>query len=266
MKHLALIVLPPLFLGLSLSLLAAPAQAEDILSILSRKAETPARLAPETIEYSYTLTLDVKERDGKDLNQGQAVMRIDPTQPAGSRAQIISTSDANSEALQNFLKEVEDPDNTMTKQANGFWCAPSDADSQSDFDLGNFTVVSQNETEAILVPNSGKLAKLLMMESDGNADKSDRKMMKKLMERIEGEMVLSKPSGELKGFSVRMTRPLTMMLVAKLKVMTVEQSCELAPNGHYRIGTMKMNIEGKAMGSRFGQHLNMHISDLTPIP
>jgi hypothetical protein len=103
------------------------------------------------------------------------------------------------------------------------------------------------------------------MESDGNADKSDRKMMKKLMKRVEGEMTLSKPSGELKGFSVRMTRPMTMMLVAKLKVMTIDQSCELAPNGHYRIGRLKINVEGKALGSRFGQNLEMRISELTPI-
>jgi len=261
MKHLV-------FTGLALSLpfLAAPAQAEDILSILARNADSPARLAPTTIDYTYTLTLDVQERDGKDLSEGQAVLRVDPTQPPGSRAQILSASDANSEALQNFLKEVEDEDNTMAKQASGFWCGSSDADSRSDFDPVNFTVISENETQAILAPNPGKLAELMTRESDGNADKSDRKMMKKLMKRIEGEMTLSKPSGEIKGFSVRMTRPLTMMIVAKLKVMTVEQSCELAPNGHYRIGTMKLNVEGKAMGSRFGQVLDMRISDLTPIP
>jgi len=260
MKHFTLSALV-----ICLPLMPASAQAEDIMSILARQAETPERLAPSTIDYTYTLRLDVKTREGKDLSEGQAVLRVDPTQPAGSRAQILSVSDEDSEALQEFLKEIEDPENTMAKQAEGFWCGASDAETQSDFDPKQFTVISEDETQAVLVPQPGLLAELMVMESDGNADKSDRKMMKKLMKRIEGEMTLSKPSGELKGFSVRMTRPLTMMVVAKLKVMTVDQTCELAPNGHYRIGTMKMNVEGKAMGSRFGQNLDMRITDLTPI-
>ncbi len=260
MKRLAL---APLVL--CLPLLAPPAQAEDILSILARKADGPTRLAPKTIDYTYTLNVDVKTRDGKDLSEAQAVLRINPTQPAGARVQIISASDVNSEALQDFLKEVEDPDNTMTKQAEGFWCGDSNPDSEPDFDPENFTVIAQDESQAVLKPKPGKLAELLVMESDGNADKSDRKMMKKLMKRVEGEMTLSKPSGELKGFSVRMTRPMTMMLVAKLKVMTIDQSCELAPNGHYRIGRLKINVDGKALGSRFGQNLEMRISELTPI-
>ena len=63
-----------------------------------------------------------------------------------------------------------------------------------------------------------------------------------------------------------MTRPMTIMLVAKLKVMTVEQSCALAPNGHYHTANLKMNVEGKALGSGFGQAMDMKISDLTPLP
>jgi len=234
------------------------------MSILARKAEAPSPLAPSSIDYTYTLTLDVKSREGKYLSEGQAVLRIDPTQPPGSRAQILSASDAESEALQDFLKEIEDEDNTMEKQAEGFWCGPSDADSQSDFSPEKFMVVSEDETQAVLRPNPEKLAELLM-QSDENADENGRKMMKKLLKRIEGDVTLSKPSGDMTGFSVRMTRPMTMMLVAKLKTMTVEQSCELAPNGHYRIGVMDMNVEGKALGSRFGQEIYMEISDLTPI-
>lgn len=260
MKHIALSCLT-----LCLPLIASTAHAEDIMSILASKAETPARLAPETIAYSYTLTLDVKNRKGKDLTEGQAVLRIDPTQAPGSRAQIISSSDADSEALQEFLEAIEDPDNTMAKQAEGFWCGSSEAQSQSDFAPEDFAIISEDETQAVLRPNLVKLAELLM-QSDANADKNGRKMMKKLMKRIDGDVTLSKPSGEMKGFTVRMTRPMTMMLVAKLKTMDVEQTCQLAPNGHYHIATMKMNVEGKAVGSRFGQNLDMKISELTPLP
>lgn len=242
------------------------------MSILARKAETPARLAPQTIPYTYTLTVDVKAREGKDLSEGQAVLRIDPTQAPGSRAQIISITDADSEALQDFLKEIEDPENTMEKQAGEFWCGDSEAEQDASSDIVSdpsaLTVVYENETEAVLRPDIQKLA-ALMMESDGspdNAGKSERKIMKKLMERIEGELTFAKPSGEMKGFSVRMTRPMTMMLVAKLKEMDVEQTCALAPNGHYHTSTMKMNVQGKALGSRFGQNLDMQVSDLTPLP
>lgn len=260
MKYLALTSL-----ACCLPLIASSAQAEDIMTILERKADAPTRTAPETINYTYTLTLDVKEREGKDVSEGQAVLRIDPSQPPGSRADIISASDANSEALQDFLKEIEDEDNTMEKQAEGFWCGEADTETQSDFTPENFTVVSEDETQAVLRPKPEKLAELLM-QADDDADKNGRKMMKKLVKRIDGDVTLSKPSGEIKGFSVRMTRPMTMMVVAKLKTMTIEQTCELAPNGHYRIGTMIMNVEGKALGSRFGQELDMRISDLTPLP
>ena len=260
-------------LALCLPLIAAPAQAEDILSILARKAETPARLAPPTIDYSYTLNVDIKAREGKDLSEGQAVLRIDPSRAPGARATVLSISDPENEALQDFLKEIEDPENTMQKRAENFWCGDNAADFEVKpnaapeliSDPALLTVLYEDETEARIRPDMPKLAQLLM-QSDENADKNGRKMAKKLMERIEGEITLDKPSGEMKGFSVRMTRPLTMMLVAKLKEMDVAQTCALAPNGHFHISTLTMNVQGKAVGSRFGQELDIRVSDLTPLP
>jgi len=260
MKYLSLIAF-----SLSLPLISTAAQAEDILSILASKTDTAHRAAPETIPYSYTLTLDVKEREGKDLSEGQAVLRIDPTQPPGSRTQIITASDIESKALQNFLKEIEDEDNTMAKQASGFWCGSSGPKPQSEFEPESFIVLSEDDSQAVLKPDVEKLAELLM-DADENGDKEDGKMMKRLMKRIEGEVTLAKPSAEMTGFKVRMTRPMTMMLVAKLKEMDVEQSCALAPNGHYHLSHLKMNVAGKAMGSRFGQEIDMKVSELTPLP
>jgi len=256
---------PLICLSLGLPWLSTTVQAKDILKILAQNTDAPNRVAPDTIPYSYTLTLDVKERDGKNLSEGQAVLRIDPTQPPGSRARIITTSDADSEAVQNFIKEIEDEDNTMTKQASGFWCGTSDPEAQSDFDPDKFIVLSEDDHQAVLKPDVEKLAELLM-DSDENGDKDDRKMMKRLMKRIEGEVTLAKPSAEMTGFKVRMTRPMTMMLVAKLNEMDVEQSCALAPNGHYHLSHLKMNVAGKAMGSRFGQEIDMKVSELTPLP
>lgn len=243
---------------------AAPAQAEDILSILARTANTPSRPMPTTIPYSYTLSLDFTSIDGKDTEEGQAVLRIDPSQPAGSRAQVVSSTDPESETLLDFLKDIENPENTMEKRVDSFWCGAMDKD--PDFDQADFEVVSETSTEAIIRPREGKLAELMMQTDGGPADKSERKMMKKMMERIDGQITLTKPDAEMKAFQVTMTRPLTMMVVAKLKVMDVEQSCALAPNGFYHMSQMKMNVEGKAMGSRFGQNMTLQVSDLTLLP
>lgn len=259
MKHLALSCL-----AFCLPYAAGPAHANDIMDILAAKANAPARLAPTTIEYTYTLTLDLKEREGKALSEGQAVLRIDPTQPPGSRTDIISASDIENEALKNFIEEIEDKDNTMKKQASGFWCGPSNPEARSEFNPETLTIISQDETQAVLRPDATKLAALLM-QSDENAEKNGKTMMKKLLKRIEGDITLSKPSGEMTGFTVRMTRPMTMMIVAKLNEMDVVQSCELAPNGHYRLSRLEMNVAGKAMGSRFGQEIDMRVSDLTPL-
>jgi len=106
--------------------------------------------------------------------------------------QIISISDPENEALQDFLKDSEDPDDTPEKRAEEFWCGDSGAEPENEpaltSDLSNLTVISENETEAVLQPDMKNLAKLLM-QSDGNpeeAGKDERKMAKKLLERIEG--------------------------------------------------------------------------------
>jgi len=254
----------PALLALSSAFgVCASAQAEDILSILARSADAPARPTPTSIPYSYTLSLDYTAVDGKDIEEGQAVLRIDPAQPAGSRARLVSATDPEAETLVDFLTDIEDPENTIEKRADTFWCGTLQDD--TDFDPTDFDVVSETSTQAILRPREGMLAEL-MMQSDDNADKNGRKMKKKLMERIDGQITLTKPDANVTGFKVTMTRPLTMMIVAKLKSMEVEQNCTLAPNGHYHLSEMKMQVDGKAMGSRFGQDMTIRVTDLTPLP
>ena len=250
---------------------AAPAQAQsqaqnnDIMSILARQAETPPRPAPTTIPYSYTMTLDMTTQEGKEIENNQAVLRIDPSQPAGSRAQIISASNPESESLLEFLEEIEDPEKNMAESADGFWCGPSQNDAA--FIPADFEVISETDTEATLKPKAGTLAALLMQSNDTeDMDKQERKMMKKLLKRVDGEMTLTKPNAEMKGFNVTMTRPMKMMLVAKLKVMDVEQNCALAPNGSYHLSRMNMNVEGKALGKSFSQKMDIRVSELTPLP
>jgi len=260
MKHCS----PLLAACLTASLFAAaPAQAQvqdnDIMSILARQAETPPRPAPTTVPYSYTMTLDMTSTEGDKVSEGQAVLRIDPTQPAGSRAQIISSSNPENEPLIEFLKEVEDPEKDMAESAEGFWCGPSKNDAA--FTPTDFEVISETDTEATLKPKPGALAALLMQsEESDDPGKQERKMKKKLLDRVDGQMTLTKPNADMKGFRVTMTRPMTMMVVAKLKVMDVEQNCALAPNGFYHLSRMNMNVEGKALGKAFGQKLDIRIT------
>jgi len=96
---------------------SAQAQSNDILSILARQSETPARAEPTTINFSYTMNLDMISFEGDKTSEVQAVLRVDPTQPGGSRAQIISTTDPENESFVEFLKEIEDPEKTMAEQA-----------------------------------------------------------------------------------------------------------------------------------------------------
>ena len=244
----------------------AQAQSNDILSILARQTETPGRAEPTTIDYSYTMNLDIKAFEGDKTSDVQAVLRVDPTQPGGSRAQIISTTDPENESFVEFLKEIEDPEKTMAEQADGFWCGVMDGDAE--FNPDDFQVISETETEAIIKPKPGTITKFLMQSDseDEEMGKQERKMAKKLLKRIDGQMTLSKPQAELQNFQVKMTEPMSMMLVAKLKVMDVEQDCALAPNGFYHMSTMNMNVEGKALGKEFGQKMDIKISDLRALP
>lgn len=244
---------------------ALPAQAEDILSILERQSENPTTTTPTTLPYSYTVSLNMAERDGKDLTEGQAVLRVDPSQAAGSRVQIVSASNPEHESLLDFIKDIEDPEKGLAERVDGFWCGAVGNDSE--FDPAAFTVISEDDTQAVLKPKAGKLTELLMQtDDDEEMGKQERKMKKKLADRIDGEVTLAKPSAVMKNFKVTMTRPMTMMVVAKLKTMDIEQSCALAPNGFYRMSTMNMRVSGKAMGSRFGQDLDIRVSDLSPLP
>ena len=301
MKRITLTIL-----ALSTVLGSANAQAEDIRSILARQAETPSAPIPTTIPYSYTFSIDATSIDGKKTEDVQAVLRIDPSQPAGSRAQILSASDPESDVVTDLIEEFEDPEKTMEKQAEGFWCgrpdmtaSAEDAEDEDaededagDEDAGDedkkdedtknlnsekeetadpqtvpadFEVLLETPSEAVIRPSQRKMAEILI-ESNKNADKNGRKMMEKLAERMDGYTTLSKPDAQMKGFKVSMTRPLTMMIVAKLKTMDMEQNCALAPNGFYHLSEFKVHVDGKAVGKRFGQNMTLQISELTPLP
>jgi len=262
MKHFPLTALTHLLLLLGLPLFATPALAEDINSILARRAESPL---PDTVAYSYKLTVDIKERYGKMRVEGEIVLRVDPSQPPGSRSNVLFTNIDDSLYLAKYLQKFESPEITTSNLAEAFWCGPGDRQSQSYLDPENFTVLSENLTEADLEPKPEKLA-ALVLKSYGDTFEDGDQAMKRLADRIEGRINVSKPSGEIKRYSVRIKRPLKTEDGSKLKVMRVKQFCVPAPNGHFRVETYGINIQGRAMDTRFSRKIEMRFSDLTPLP
>jgi len=182
---------------------------------------------------------------------------------------LLTASSAQAEDILTILERhqaVTRPAPPKIVPYNYFWCEGSDDGVLGDEDvaLENLTVVSENESEAIIKVDMKTMAKIMMdTDDDEEISKSERKMMKKMMERLDGEFVLSKPDARLKQFKIWLTRPMSMALIAKLKEMEVTQSCAIAPNGFIYTDSMTMRVKAKALGQTMRQNMDIRISDLT---
>lgn len=248
--------------------LAPSAQAEDIMSILERQSQLERPAPPKLNPYNYTLNVTMSGQEGNDTKAPfTAKLFIDPSLSAEERVTILSTSseDYNDE-FKDFLKELQSPETTPEDLAEEFWCESQDDDL---FDAGElssdaFTVISETPTEAVIKPNLALMAEIMMDgEDEEDMSKSERKMMKKMMKRLDGEFVLSKPDVRLKEFKIWLTRPMTMAVIAKIKEMEVMQSCAVAPNGFSYINSMAMRVKAKALGVGVEQNMDVRVSDLT---
>ena len=230
--------------------------------LLQSRAGMIETRAPTTIPYKYTLYLNLSEADSDGDRQVQAEVRVDPSKPAGRRARIV-TSKGHRKVLTEFLEDIENPKVDMTAKSNRFWCRSIHDD--EDVDLSIYTVISETDTEAVLKPNPDKLTELLLRSETENLDKSDRRLKKKLLSRIDGQITVSKRNGGTKNFKAGMTRSGTIKVIAKIKAMDINQTCAVAPNGHQYASEIQFSIDGKALGEKFSVSQNIRISDLTPI-
>ena len=126
------------------------------------------------------------------------------------------------------MNEIRNPENSAEDLAEEFWCESGDNElfDGDDVSVDDFTVISETESEAVIRPNLALMAEIMMdKDDDEDMSKSERKMMAKMMERLDGEFVLSKPDARLKYLKIWLTRPLTMKVIAKLKEMEITQSC-----------------------------------------
>ena len=127
--------------------------------------------------------IDLTYLDDDGSRDVEAEVRIDPSKPAGSRARIVTTTQRHRKDLTEFLEHIEDTETSMAALANGFWC--KSVHDNEDVDLSTYTVISQTDMEAVLKPSPDKLAELLLQKGNGDMDESERKMKKKLLDRID---------------------------------------------------------------------------------
>ena len=187
-----------------------------------------------------------------------AAIRVDPSQPPGERTDLLFMEGASDEEaldlIEEMRKEIEDEGNTPEKMAESFYCT-------LDPDVSH-SIESETETEAILRPDPAALMQAMQGEDDDEMSKRDRKMMEKIAKRMVAEVRLDKPSGQLTSQSVRLTEPVTVMMIAKIKQMEFAQTCTQAPNGFMRSETFTMLTEAGALGESMESVIRFNLADL----
>ncbi|CAM3831090.1 hypothetical protein [Litorimonas haliclonae] len=250
----------------------AQAQEETELgqSTLAELSRIERPVAPENIPYDYTVDFQINE-PGDDASDTPftAVLTIRPALTGDERVTVISQSnDERPEALKELLTKITSLETSQADLAKEFWCEDDDNGLLSeDFSGDDFTVVRETETEVVLRPDIQKLAEIMMSSDDflENGD-GDRKIIKKLLDRLDGEFTLSKQDAHLKHFKIWMTRPMRVKLIAKIKELELTQSCAIAPNGVAYKSATSMHLRVKALGTSVVQDMNIVVRDLKPIP
>ena len=240
------------------------AQAGDIMYLLQSRAGMTETRVPTTIPYSYTMHVHLSQLDSDGHRTVQAELRIDPSKPPGSRARLKKFKGLHREVLTEFLQQIENPERDMAALAGNFWC--SSIHDNEEVDLSTYTVVSESDTEAMLIPNPDKLAEMLLQRGYEDMDKSQRKMKEKLLDRVEGHIIVSQRNGGTKGIKVDMTRSTTIKKIAKFTDMSLEQSCAIAPNGYRYKSNEKSSLKGSALFQGFSHNEDIRIYDLRPLP
>lgn len=239
-------------------------QLEDNPLAALSHLERPA--APNHIPYDYMVDFQINELGG-DAGDAPftAVLSVRPTLVGDERVTVLSQSkEERPEALKEMLKKMTSLETSQEDLAKEFWCEGKDNSLLNpDVSIEDFTVVSETDTEIVVRPNIEKLGDI-MMSSDGFSEQGgvDRKMVRKLLEHLDGEFTLSKLDAHLKHFNIWMTRPMRVKLIAKIDEMELTQSCEIAPNGvAYKTGT-SMHLQVKALGTSVVQNMNVGVRDL----
>jgi hypothetical protein len=161
-------------------------------------------------------------------------------------------------ALREMIEEIEDEDRTPAAQAQSFWCNAGGPVPTAD----DFTVIEETETMARLKPTPERMVSLFMQTGDRELDRKERSMAKKLSDRLDGELVYDKPSGKIRSGKFNITRPMTVLMVAKIRKMDMAQGCSLAPNGHPYVSRFSMDVGVTALGQKITNVMDLSVGDL----
>lgn len=228
----------------------------------------------KTVPYRYFVDINATgtERDGSEERQVppmSARLQIDPSQPEGSRVRVIEQTTGEgetAESLREMIAEIENDVLSEEAHAEEFWCHPDLADGINSVQtsLSDMEVIRETAENVWLRPTRDQMA-TIMSESDDDGEElsgSDRKMAKKLAKRLDGELVLSKPDLHMESLSIAMTRPLTIMIVAKIEEMSADIVCAIAPNGGSYMTDFNLRMAMSAMGEGGAFQMNVKVSGL----
>lgn len=242
---------------------ALPAQAQSIYTILADRAASDVSTPPAFVPYRHTVDVTVSGSKGDDIYDPlMAKLRIDPSAPAGERVTLLAkTEGARGEmekALREMIEEIEDEDRTPSAQAQSFWCnVGGDVPTPEDF-----TLIEERPELARLRPSAERMVSMFMQTGDRDLDRKERSMARKLTDRLDGEVVFDKPSGLMRSASFNVTRPMTVLMIAKIRRMDMSQDCAVAPNGHPYVSEFSMDVGVTALGQDITNVMEIAVSDL----
>ena len=233
---------------------AASASATDIRTVLA--AERPA--PPPSVDYRYVLDVTAHYGNFEDPPEtATATIAVDATRPPGARATVLSRDDDSKDLtkmIDGVIEGLEDEDNTPERMAQSFYCT---------LDAQGFDVAEDTEAHAVLKPDASSMA-IAMARNNGEEGEGGR-LIRRLSERRDGEIVVAKPSGQIVSSAFRMTRPMTVMLVAKIHSMEITQDCVPAPDGFMRSERFAMTSDVSALGKEMRTAMTMRVRDLEPV-
>lgn len=247
-------------------LVAMPASAADIFSIAETNRATGASDTPATVPYVHTVDVDITETKGdKPAKRTVARLRIDPSQEPGSRVTVLERerSDGADKALDDLIEQIEQ--NDPEDQADGFWCSARDS---AAFPVApeNYDLIEAGARTVRLRPKPDRMVQLMMGEDDlSELGGRERGIAKKLVDRLEGELHLSARDGLMEGMHFSLTRPMKVMMIAKIRQMDMGVACERAPNGYPFVSRFTMEVRAGAFGSEMHNLMELRVGELTPV-
>jgi len=241
---------------------SASAQSLDVVSLIKARqlAEQngtlpPAAIIPDTVPYIYVVT---NETTSEEYGTVVFSYEMNPMAAPGARINLLTgTMEGLSKDSRKELERYNDEMSTA-EIAEEFWCDDNDEEEafDEDFDVSKLTVISENEASAHVSFGGELLAELLDDDND---------MPKKIRKNLAVDAELSKPDLKMLNMQMRLTKPVTLKIVAKIKEMEIGMSCKYAPNGLLYFHQKIARVRGKALGSSFSENIILTVSELQPI-